>query len=309
MKIGIEKEYSFYVSKDNVIASAFVSDLFICELLSSLKQKNRLTENINKLLLKGWQIKPEFSYAIIEVISPIYNKANIAEMLDNLQIIEEFIYLTASKINIYNQNICLTPKLCSGSSLFINSNKIIRSSKNLYLNELLAIRYLNNVQKEFNVIPSELMLVKNFINPLHLFANFTSTNITISDSKLNNYDYMLDFYWDFLFKFYLSAQANNTNNVIFGKENIILSKAVREVLLDWADPIGRYLISNIYESKNQKTKAYEHVFGSKLIRNDAIYKNIYAYAARPRYINNSIVAIEFRCFHSSYDIGKLQEIC
>ncbi len=305
-RVGIEKEYTFVAQclTDNeltfVLASRDFFTLYRKFIYVGCKKSNILTA----LLDKGWKVEPEYSHAIIEIISPPKTIAQLDELVTELKLMESILVYLVNQLAVSFQLPSLTLSdsysAAFGRFMDLGSNRVCNLHE-ILLDPQDANKALLITQKFSPPFPCQTI---NFHDVALRFAGFTSLNITLSHSHwflTKNRDFNDLFYHNFLdflrksVNFYTYSNGNRGRN------------SCRNDILNWIDLHGRWLIEYVLANSASAAagkKAVVHLFGAPPYEDDVRFKSNYLYAARPRIYNNAPL-IEFRCFDSAYSPDEI----
>lgn len=291
-QVGIEKEYAFVANLHGVTGYAALSDAFF-------KLFRQFEGPVAALLEWGWQIIPEYSKALIEVISPPYDFDDYPRLLTDLRSIETFLSELVTRLHTHTpfNRLTLSDSDSGKWDVFFDEHGFSIPKLELLLHNADDADYARKMACRYQTrLPIKL---GNAEHALQRFAGFTSLNLTVSSSSwiLGNEAWTLRYaafqkdFWRLLNMASHHATPDET-------------ASARELLLDWLDPAGRELLSLARSAgEDQQQRCYNTLFGHG-DPDDRVFKDIYAYAARPRLIGRQMM-VEFRCFDSALSPSRM----
>lgn len=302
-EFGIEKEYAIVYKERDFISYLLASQQIINKVNAMSDIHENLVKKVGYLFGKGWEIHPEYTNALIEVVSPPYTLDSFDEIIDGFQVFEEVVCNLLKDFKEKNTNltgeILLTDKCSSSTDTFINYKKeIITDIKQIILTDE-VVTFLGSE----NLIPDPFKSIKdlNF-----LYAGFISTHVTLHPEYDSSWDINreAEFFWSLLDLLFLSE--HDINDCTFysnGKDEIRCSATPRSELISWADTTCIFYEKNIKQimegDVQEKVDAY-HLFINKQRQGNRTY------LAKIKHIDEWTL-FEIRRFHSGVSIHFIKE--
>jgi hypothetical protein len=266
-EFGIEKEYAIVYKERDFISYLLASQQIVNKIKSMSDIHENLVKKMGYLFTKGWEIHPEYSNALIEVVSPPYTLDSFDEIIDGFQVFEEVIRYLLIDFKDKNTNlkgeILFTDKFSSSTDTFINfKKKKITDIKQIILtNEV--VTFLGSK----NLIPSSFKKT-NDLNLL--YAGFISTHITLHPIYCSRSDIKqeAEYFWSLINLLFLSDyDIDDCTFYHNGKDGIQCTTTPRSELILWADRTSIFYEKRIKEiiedDAQEKVDKYNHFFNEQ----------------------------------------------
>ncbi|KQX48639.1 hypothetical protein [Paenibacillus sp. Root444D2] len=302
-EFGIEKEYAIVYKERDFVSYLLASQQIINKIKSMSDIHENLVKKVGYLFSKGWEIHPEYSNALIEVVSPPYTLDSFDEIIDGFQVFEEVVSHLLIDFKEKNTNlkgeILLTDKFSSSTDTFINFKKEkITDIKQIILTDE-AVTFVGSE----NLIPSSFKK----INDLNLlYAGFISTHVTLHPKYSSRWDIKqeAEYFWSLLDLLFSSEYDINDNTFYYkGKEEIRCSTTPRSELISWADTTSIFYEKSIKQI--MEGDAQEKIDAYNLFLNEQ-HKGNRTYLAKIKHIEEWTL-FEIRRFHSGISINYMKE--
>jgi hypothetical protein len=302
-EFGIEKEYALVYKEHDFISYLLASQQIINKINSMSNIHENLVKKVLCLFEKGWQIHPEYSNALIEVVSPPYTLDSFNEIIDGFQVFEEVICNLLIDFKEKNTNltgeILLSDKFSSSTDAFINYKKEkVTDIKQIILTDE-VVPFLGSD----DLIPSSFKEIED-LNLL--YAGFISTHVTLHPKYCSSWDINreAEYFWSLLNLLFLSEyDINDTTFYYNGKHEIKCSVTPRSELISWADRTSTFFersIKQIMEGDVQvKVDAYNLFLNEQR-------KGNRTYLAKIKHVEEWTL-FEIRRFHSGISINCIKD--
>jgi hypothetical protein len=318
-EIGIEKEYAILGRDQKGIAYYLGAQ----QLLNTMEEIDSLS--LKNLLAQGWRIVPEYSHALIEVVSPPFLLEQAGQLIEGFKCIEQALRRAIERVRTdldFLDSIEITDSASAVTNRFLDRNGnetneweeiLLQVESALPLREKLGSKVFQETKPQ---------VFRSIKEPAQLFAGFISTHLTfhpvgVWECKEDSFEVCEDFacfFWQALGVALQFEEAQQKEDVFYldGFASKKLESSPRDILLGWSDVKGQTIKLKTYEFlKNGMSgvtalEAFVEFFGNGPYT-DMHFKSIAAYAARPR-ITQGKLMIEFRCFHSKTKASQVIEI-
>lgn len=282
--IGIEKEFA-------CISSIAGREHYILAGAHMLQMVQKTIDDI------GWRIIPEYSGALLEVISPPVRAHRISDLMDNLEEINELM----SSIKAHSAN---------GKPIYLSDEHSVTLDKFLrmdgtFTRDITQIVIQEDDRADLRNLIATLAPAGFLEGELHdmalRFAGFTALNVTVSHPN-----WTID-----------TVLCNEKHRKIFGKwifnratefrkefgSDVKRTSEFNQLHDQYADWITMEFQQSLDLGQEDLIR---HIYGDNLLR-DWIFKEKTNYLVRPRIIG-PVVGAEFRCFHSNITIDSLKQM-
>ncbi|MDR6884657.1 hypothetical protein [Bacillus sp. 3255] len=302
-EFGIEKEYAIVYKERDFISYLLASQQIINKIHAMSGIHEDLQKQLEDLFEKGWDIHPEYSNALIEVVSPPYTLDSFDEIIAGFLVFEEVV---CNLLMDYKEEhsdltgeILLTDTFSSSTDTFINNKKeIITDIKKIILTDE-VVAFLG----EGTLIPECFKKMKD-LNLL--YAGFISTHVTLHPRYCSVWDIQTEaeYFWSLLNLLFLSDYDLEDSTFYYqGKDEIRCSTTPRSELISWADRTCNFYersMKQLMESDIQeKVKAYTLFFNEQR-------RGTRNYLARVKKVEEWTL-FEIRRFHSGISLNFIKE--